>query len=103
MSTGSQRRRDRHAEDVREGGAGVFHLVRLAAALLRVARRLPASSVRAAQAAEVVSQLVERLNQLHLPRQGQPCPLAMEGLRPLEELLTGEELAVNLDFDVPSA
>ena len=68
-----------------------------------VAQRLPASSVRAAQAAEVVSQLVERLDQLYLPCQGQSCPLAMEGLRPLEELLTGEELAVNLDFVVPSA
>ncbi len=77
--------------------------MRSAAALLRVARRLPASAVRLAQAAEVVSQLVERLDQLYLPRQGQPCPLVMEGLRPLEELLTGEELAVNLDFEVPSA
>lgn len=77
--------------------------MRPAAVLLRVARRLPASFVRPAQAAEVVSQLVERLDQLYLPRQGQPCPPAMEGLRPLEELLTGEELAVNLDFEVPSA
>ena len=76
--------------------------MRLATALLRIVRCLPASSVRAAQAAEVVSQLVERLNQLHLPREGQPCPLAMEGLRSLEELLTGEELAVNLDFEVAS-
>ena len=56
-----------------------------------------------AQTTKVLSQLVEFFNQLQLLLQGQSSPLAMEGLRPFEELVTGEELAVNFDFEVPNA